>query len=65
MGLSFEQEYKLLQLPSESGRLAFIKSHLEGTIAVLKEVERTKKAIELNGHFKNFDPLDFKDFEVR
>jgi hypothetical protein len=34
------------------------------TITVLTEVERTRKTIELNGHFKNFDPLDFKDIEV-
>jgi len=24
----------------------------------------SKKIIELNGHFKNFDPLDFKDIEI-
>lgn len=63
MGLSFEQEYELLQLPRESERLAFIKLHLISTIAVLKEVNRTKKTIELNGDFRNFDPLDFKGFK--
>ncbi|MEO9891203.1 LON peptidase substrate-binding domain-containing protein [Aurantibacter sp.] len=61
MGLSFEQEFQLLQLAKESERLSFIKAHLLSTIAVLKEVGRTKKTIELNGHFKNFDPLDFKN----
>ncbi len=64
MGLSFEQEYQLLQLPKESERLGFIKSHLIGTIQVLKEVNRTKKIIDQNGHFRNFDPLDFKDFKL-
>ncbi|WP_373516515.1 LON peptidase substrate-binding domain-containing protein [Pricia sp.] len=64
MGLSFEQEYHLLQLQKESERLAFIKSHLVSTIAVLQEVDRTKKTIEMNGDFRNFDPLDFKDFKV-
>lgn len=64
MGLSFEQEYQLLQLPRESERLSFIKGHLLATIAVLKEVGRTKKAIEMNGDFRNFDPLDFKDLEI-
>ncbi|WP_291866974.1 LON peptidase substrate-binding domain-containing protein [Maribacter sp.] len=59
IGLSFKQEYQLLQMPKEEERLAFIKEHLLGTIEVLKQVERTKKTIELNGHFKNFDPLDF------
>ncbi len=64
MGLSFEQEYHLLQLRKESERLAFIKSHLISTITVLQEVDRTKKTIEMNGDFRNFDPLDFKDFKV-
>ncbi|MBT8178538.1 MAG: LON peptidase substrate-binding domain-containing protein [Eudoraea sp.] len=64
MGLSFEQEYQLLQIPRESERLSFINSHLMGTIVVLKEVQRAKELIELNGHFRNFDPLDFEDLEV-
>lgn len=59
IGLSFKQEYQLLQMPKEENRLLFIKNHLLGTIEVLREVNRTKKTIELNGHFKNFDPLDF------
>lgn len=62
IGLSFDQEYELLQLPKESERLAFIKGHLVTTIAVLEEVNRTKQTIKLNGDFKNFDPLDFEDF---
>lgn len=65
IGLSFEQEYQLLQIAKESERLKFIKAHLLGTIAVLKEVDRTKKTIELNGHFRNFDPLDFEGFKFK
>ena len=64
MGLSFEQEYELLQLASEKERLQFIMNHLLVTIQVLNEVNRTKLLIELNGHFKNFDPLDFKAFKI-
>ncbi|MGB7395863.1 MAG: LON peptidase substrate-binding domain-containing protein [Pricia sp.] len=64
MGLSFEQEYHLLQLRKESERMAFIKSHLVNTIAVLQEVDRTKRTIEMNGDFRNFDPLDFEDFKI-
>ncbi|MEP2238521.1 MAG: LON peptidase substrate-binding domain-containing protein [Maribacter sp.] len=63
IGLSFEQEYQLLQIPTENDRLNFISLHLTSTITVLSEINRTKKTIELNGHFKNFDPLDFKDLE--
>ncbi len=65
MGLSFEQEYELLQLSKESERLAFLKNHLVTTIAVLEEVNRTKQTIKLNGDFKNFDPLDFEDFSMQ
>ncbi len=64
MGLSFEQEHQLLQIPMESERLKFISAHLTGTIKVLKEVNRTKELIELNGHFRNFDPLDFRNFKL-
>ncbi|MGB5359235.1 MAG: LON peptidase substrate-binding domain-containing protein [Eudoraea sp.] len=64
MGLSFEQEYQLLQFASESERLQFIMNHLVTTIRVLNEVNRTKVLIELNGHFRNFDPLDFKAFKI-
>ncbi|MEP2278447.1 LON peptidase substrate-binding domain-containing protein [Maribacter sp.] len=64
IGLSFEQEYQLLRIPTENDRLNFIGLHLTSTITVLSEINRTKKTIELNGHFKNFDPLDFKDLEI-
>ncbi|TLP80401.1 LON peptidase substrate-binding domain-containing protein [Maribacter sp. ACAM166] len=64
IGLSFEQEYQLLQIPNENDRLNFISLHLTSTITVLAQVERTKKVIELNGHFKNFDPLDFQDLKL-
>nr|WP_298790850.1 LON peptidase substrate-binding domain-containing protein [uncultured Allomuricauda sp.] len=64
MGLSLEQEYQLLQISSETERLLFIKKHLETTSTVLSEVNRTKDVIEMNGHFKNFDPLDFEDFRM-
>lgn len=65
MGLSFEQEFKLLQMNKETDRLAFLHTHLEDTIAVLKKIDHTKMVIEMNGHFKNFDPLDFKDYGLK
>jgi hypothetical protein len=64
MGFSFEQEHELLQLTRESERLAYIQRHLDQTIKVLKQIDRTKALIEMNGHFRNFDPLDFKDYKV-
>ncbi len=64
MGLSYEQEYQLLQIRRESERLKFLKAHLSGTVQVLREVNRTKELIDMNGHFRNFDPLDFQDFKI-
>lgn len=65
MGLSFDQEYELLQLANETERLNYILEHLDSTIVVLNQINRTKATIEMNGHFKNFDPLDFNDFQVK
>ncbi|MGB5404200.1 LON peptidase substrate-binding domain-containing protein [Robiginitalea sp.] len=65
MGLSFKQEYQLLQLASERVRLQFLLDHLLQTIKVLGELNRTRERIELNGHFRNFDPLDFKDYSLQ
>lgn len=64
MGLSFEQEYELLQIPKEKDRLLYIKEHLDSTTSMLSQVNRAKAVIEMNGHFRNFDPLDFKDFKI-
>lgn len=64
IGLSLVQEYKLLQMTYESERLLFIKEHLVNTIQVLEQVNQSKEMIGMNGHFKNFDPIDFKDFKM-
>lgn len=64
IGLSLAQEYKLLKMTYESERLLLIKVHLTNTIEVLKQVNQSKEMIGMNGHFKNFDPIDFKDFKI-
>ncbi len=64
MGLSFDQEYELLRLTNETERLQYIRLHLDSTITVLNQINTTKAVIEMNGHFKNFDPLDFEDFKL-
>ncbi|MDG1572348.1 LON peptidase substrate-binding domain-containing protein [Robiginitalea sp. M366] len=64
MGLSFRQEYALLQMPSEQQRLRFILEHLQATSTVVADLNRTREQIEMNGHFRNFDPLDFEDFKL-
>ncbi|MEJ1223464.1 LON peptidase substrate-binding domain-containing protein [Sediminicola sp. 1XM1-17] len=64
IGLTLHQEYHLLKMVHESERLIYIRSHLIATTEVLKQVNHMKDVIEMNGHFKNFDPLDFKDFKI-
>ncbi|WP_025742963.1 LON peptidase substrate-binding domain-containing protein [Aquimarina pacifica] len=64
IGLAISQEYHLLKLRKESERLVYLIGHLKRTIPVVREMNRTKGIIKMNGHFKNFDPLDFDDFEL-
>ncbi|WPP48609.1 LON peptidase substrate-binding domain-containing protein [Catalinimonas niigatensis] len=59
IGFSLDQEYLLLQIERERDRQLMIIEHLKKTIPLLREVERTKDIIRMNGHFKHFDPLDF------
>ena len=59
LGLNLQQEYSLLQLTKESNRIDYLIDHLTRTIPVLREAEKTKKRIHMNGHFRNFDPLKF------
>lgn len=64
LGLTLEQEYEFLKIASESDRYQFLITHLNRVIPTVKAVNRTKELVRLNGHFKNFNPLDFKDFKL-
>jgi Lon protease-like protein len=64
LGLTLEQEYEFLKIASESDRFQYLISHLNRVIPTVKAVNRTKDLVRLNGHFKNFNPLDFKDFKL-
>ncbi|MEQ9437687.1 MAG: LON peptidase substrate-binding domain-containing protein [Cyclobacteriaceae bacterium] len=59
LGLSAQKQYQLLQLERESDRQLFVIEHLEKTIPVIQEMELAKERIQMNGHFRKFDPLDF------
>lgn len=59
IGLSTEQEYQLLTMPSEKSRQEFLVTHLQNAIPMIQDMERTKERIRLNGHFKHLDPLNF------
>ena len=62
MGLSLDQEYALLQIVSEKERYEFLIQHLSSILPTIRTVNRTKEIIKMNGHFKNFDPLDFEEY---
>jgi Lon protease-like protein len=59
VGLSPKQEYEILALLTESERIEFLMEHLKTAIPMVREMERTKEIIRMNGHFKNLDPLKF------
>ncbi|MGK7397066.1 MAG: LON peptidase substrate-binding domain-containing protein [Candidatus Cyclobacteriaceae bacterium M3_2C_046] len=59
IGLTLEQEYDLLKLNQESQRQEYLIRHLDKILPVLNEVKKTKEKIKMNGHFRNFDPIDF------
>ena len=65
MGLSQQQEYSLLKITSEKARQEYLINHLLITIPIVQEMNRTKQVIELNGHFRNYDPLDFREFSLK
>ncbi len=59
IGLTLDEEYELLAIRRESERTLYLIKHLLKVIPVMREVERAKEKIRMNGHFKNLDPLDF------
>lgn len=64
VGFNLKEEYLFLQMTSEAERLDHMEKHLQRIIPVIRQVNTTKKMIRMNGHFRNYDPLDFKDFKL-
>lgn len=62
IGLTLEEELRFLQIMSENARYQYLINHLKVIIPTVATINRTKSLIRLNGHFKNFDPLDFTDY---
>lgn len=58
-GLSLDAKYEILQIASERERQEFLLHHLENLIPVVSDIEDTRKRINMNGHYRNFDPLNF------
>lgn len=59
LGLNVAQEYALLQLLSEKERQEVILLHLQQVLPVVRETEKLKDRVRLNGHFKNLTPPNF------
>jgi hypothetical protein len=59
MGLKPEEEYQLLKMNCESDRYEYVIEHLNRLIPALERAEKAKEKIQMNGHFKHFDPLNF------
>jgi Lon protease-like protein len=57
VGLTLEEEYRLLNFLDERQRLEFLKQHLAKVLPLVGEMEKLKDKIKLNGHFKNLGPL--------
>lgn len=52
-GLSFHQELELFDLNSTKARQQYLIEHFKKLIPVLSELQKMKKLIQLNGHFKS------------
>ncbi|WP_186757648.1 LON peptidase substrate-binding domain-containing protein [Echinicola salinicaeni] len=59
VGLKLEEEYQLLLIEKEADRIVYLIKHLKQIIPVIREIEKAKERIKMNGHFKSLDPLDF------
>ena len=59
IGLSKEAEYDLLQLREERQRQRFLLDHLKVILPQLRDIQKSKELVKMNGHFRHYDPLEF------
>lgn len=55
-GLTLQQKQKVLELPSENDRIAYLVDHFEELIPKVEQMEDLRRKIQSNGHFKDFPP---------
>lgn len=53
IGLTLNQEARLLSITSQRERQIFALDHLENLLPVVKKMEDLRRKIQMNGHFKN------------
>lgn len=56
IGLSLEQEFELLQIPTEPERQEYVLQHLEEIIPRVKQISNIRERALMNGHFRNITP---------
>lgn len=54
IGLTLEQEYQLLCLPSETDRLQLALDHLNSILPAVQEKEELRRKARMNGHYRNY-----------
>ena len=63
IGLTINEEIRLLRIRDEEERLEYILGHLNNMIPVVKQTEELKQKVQMNGHFKHIDPAEFNFFK--
>lgn len=59
IGLTIQEEYDLLSKDNEKDRQLLILAHLQRLIPVVTRARKIRDKLKMNGHFKNFDKLNF------
>jgi len=59
VGMPLKSKYHLLMIDNEKDRQEYLIDHLERLETMIEGMEETKLRINMNGHYKNFDPLNF------
>ncbi len=59
VGFSLPMEYEFLNIPEEKERQDFMLQHLEQFLPRVREMERIREKIKMNGHFRNLKPPKF------
>jgi len=56
IGLSKDAEYELIQINEERQRQRFVLDHLKVLLPKLRDLQRSKELIKMNGHFRKYNP---------
>jgi len=56
VGLEPTEKQKLLEMPGERERVAFLMEHIEQLLGEIERVEAIRRKVQSNGHFRDFPP---------